>query len=141
MTRNGTCTANSLSSFKEPMAIVWCQKETRKMHLLGGGSAHRESIITRTNLDLIEREFWTKSVLLGKMMASTTTTTTSSGTSSVNSWSSLNKREDIAGRHKGTRKTSLLGCGLATSGKDRPGITKGGQTERNFWKSRVHLES
>jgi hypothetical protein len=57
----------------------------------------------KANIDLTERDFWTKLASLRKM----TDSTTCSGISNVKSWSNLNKRMAIVWRHKAVSKTSL----------------------------------
>jgi hypothetical protein len=81
-------------------------------------NTQRGSFTPATIFDLIERDSWTKSGLLGKLKAPTTASasTTSSGTSNMKSWSSLNERMAIVWCHKAASKTILWGSGLVISG-------------------------
>jgi hypothetical protein len=112
--QHGISNMKSWSSLNKRMAIVSCQKGTKKTRLLGSGLVNSGCFIAKTNFGLIERDYWrTRSGSFGELEL----LIPYHGISNMKSWSSLNKRMAIVSCQKSTRKTWLLGIGLVTSGE------------------------
>jgi hypothetical protein len=90
-------------------------KESQTRQVSGEVGEQAAILSCKTEFDLIERDFWTKSSSLGKTKLAPNQTT-SSGTSNAKSWSNTNKKVAIAWFQRVTNKTSLWGFGFATSG-------------------------